>query len=203
MILLPQTLHALCSIKDANKDEELVLNDLPLGIVYESSTDKVHCNDDDSCRNFSFSGCYMVHCQGARSCFGARFEGNDVVSCRADQACAAAFFEASTHVMCGDGYTNSCADTRIKVSSIGLCNGPKACVSDLDEHEITFVLDKTGVVACANGKGRYSCQHLTVYVDHERRACFGLGTDVNEIGDCAVMCQTENDCNYDTIEFIH
>ncbi|KAL7565910.1 hypothetical protein ACA910_021495 [Epithemia clementina (nom. ined.)] len=196
--------QASCSVTDSSQKNLLSQEILPQGLVYESDSDIVHCMEQDSCKNFSFRGCYMVHCQGVHSCFGAHFEDNHLVSCRADHACAAAYVESINDVVCGDGHRHACADSRIRVFRLGLCNGPLACVAeDVEQDGITFVLPTVNaVLACANGRGKFSCRNLRVYIDDESRACFAFGTNIENIGPCAVMCETNQDCDYDSIDFV-
>ncbi|KAL7571677.1 hypothetical protein ACA910_011206 [Epithemia clementina (nom. ined.)] len=65
---------------------------------------------------------------------------------------------------------------------------------------MTVNVGSQGYIRCGNAGsiGQWSCQHLLVEIAHASRACFGTEQNPQR---CAVVCETTNDCDHDTIQF--
>ncbi|KAL7571649.1 hypothetical protein ACA910_011182 [Epithemia clementina (nom. ined.)] len=188
-----------CQVKD-KYGNHVSLRFPPSGVKYNSAMNQLHCLAESSCREWSISNCDMVKCLYSHACQEAHFTNNVGVFCYAYAACQEAKFVQAHNVICGMEATNACMQAVIETDRVLNCLGSNACVSDPDT-QLTVQAGAKGMVRCSHGAGRFSCQHMTVVVNHAHRACFarGVGTDEEEI--CAVVCEGLNECDEPTIHF--
>ncbi|KAL7576773.1 hypothetical protein ACA910_013800 [Epithemia clementina (nom. ined.)] len=149
----------------------------------------VQCRGKASCQASLMQDVRTVVCTGGtdslKSCHAATLQTNLQVTCLGPQACV------------GDGDGSGEEDTGS--TSLGrpgvvstLPKDPAAAPKQTDEQpkpeddndnndgpdvssspwRTVLQLGASGVVKCTGGQGKRSCQNLTIYINHARRACF-------------------------------
>ncbi|KAL7571695.1 hypothetical protein ACA910_011220 [Epithemia clementina (nom. ined.)] len=203
LLLLVPVAQAACIVKD-NKGTPIALNNLPKGMRYvagdtASDNEQLHCHELSSCKGYTISNCSAVWCTGAFACSEARLMDNTMVRCTNARSCRKSSINPSFQVLCGDNHIDACALSIIAADGIIWCKGEFACSSSRGE-EIIFQVGQKGRVQCSEGNGYFACKNMIVHVNHGHRACFG--SDLEDVGRCAVMCVEKSDCDRDSIRFV-
>ncbi|KAL7571682.1 hypothetical protein ACA910_011210 [Epithemia clementina (nom. ined.)] len=172
---------------------------LPANVTYDAPTNSLVCAGRNSCREWTICNCNAVRCQNDHSCQDVHFIDSATTLCYSYAACQDARFLHAQRVTCGMQALNPCMHSNMQVGGSLFCVGPNSCVSDQDT-QITVNVGADGLVKCADG-GRfaYSCQHLTVEINHTRRAC--IAPSIATAGHCAVVCEGDMECKLETIRF--
>ncbi|KAL7571685.1 hypothetical protein ACA910_011212 [Epithemia clementina (nom. ined.)] len=193
--------EAKCMVRDHN-GQHLSLHPwlIPIGVWYNLNDDLLECRDENSCREWTIAECSVVRCKNSRACQGADFRDNAIVTCSRYASCQEAKFTRSKDVVCGGPEaTNPCLDAELQIHHVLLCTGRNACVADNANNQIRVQAGAEGIVRCSHGQGGFVCQHMTVSVNHGKRACFGLSVD--QPGNCAIVCEKPEDCDSNTVLF--
>ncbi|KAL7571661.1 hypothetical protein ACA910_011193 [Epithemia clementina (nom. ined.)] len=177
------------------------------GVRYNTELDELSCERPHACAGWKIAHCHFVQCTGSLACHATQFTDNAYVDCYGNDACHNGQFLNSHSVMCGmEMASNACLHTTMTIDGELTCWGPGSCVST---PPISVKVGGHGIVRCLLGEGGgsqgYSCQHMIVWVNHARRACFnqvdsGGGGDQTK-SHCAVICEGNGECDKNTIQF--
>ncbi|KAL7571670.1 hypothetical protein ACA910_011200 [Epithemia clementina (nom. ined.)] len=168
-------IHAACTATDRH-GSPVVLHAPLFGVLYDARNDELTCQQQNSCREWNLRDCTVVKCLHSHACRNSHFTNVTTLSCFRYASCQEAQVIQAHGVTCGMDATNSCLQATMEIDTELTCWGQFACVSDADT-QMNVTVGAHGVVRCLNGGARgYSCQHMVVWIDHARRACFGTGS---------------------------